>query len=130
MVISPLYSQLADIVLERCDALTFVEKLPAESVQLIVTSPPYNIGKSYETRVSLDAYLDIQKLLIEELARILSPLGSICWQVGSYVNDFEVYPLDIYFYPIFKSLDLQLRNRIIWHYGHGLHAKKRLPTVS
>jgi DNA modification methylase len=45
--------------------------------------------------------------------------------VGNYVKNGEVFPLDILYYPIFKHLDMSLRNRIVWHYGHGLHASKR-----
>ncbi|MEO0250535.1 MAG: site-specific DNA-methyltransferase, partial [candidate division WOR-3 bacterium] len=47
------------------------------------------------------------------------------WQVGNFVEDGEVYPLDILYYPIFKRLGMKLRNRIIWKFGHGLHASKR-----
>ena len=119
------YSDCADIVLECNDSISFTKKLADESIQLIVTSPPYNIGKSYETRVSINEYLDGQSELIKELVRVLKPTGSICWQVGNYVDKAEVFPLDIYFYPIFKDAGLQLRNRIIWHFGHGLHASKR-----
>lgn len=119
------YSADADIVLECNDTVKFTKKLPDESVQLIVTSPPYNIGKSYETRISIQDYLDVQVILIKELVRVLNPSGSICWQVGNYVEKSEVFPLDIYYYPIFKDAGLKLRNRVIWHFGHGLHAKKR-----
>lgn len=63
--------------------------------------------------------------MIEELVRTLSDKGSICWQVGNYIHKGEVFPLDIYFYPIFKRLGLKLRNRIVWHFGHGLHARNR-----
>lgn len=58
--------------------------------------------------------------------RLLTPTGSLCWQVGNYVDNGEVFPLDIYFYPLFKQLGLVLRNRIIWHFEHGLHASRRL----
>jgi DNA modification methylase len=119
------YSLNADIVLECNDAVAFTKKLPDESVQLIITSPPYNIGKSYETRVSIQEYLEAQAKLITELVRVLNPRGSICWQVGNYIEKSEVFPLDIYYYPIFKDAGLKLRNRIIWHFGHGLHASKR-----
>lgn len=51
--------------------------------------------------------------------------GSICWQVGSSVADNEVLPLDYLFAPIFKSLGMHLRNRIVWHFGHGLNSRKR-----
>ncbi len=62
--------------------------------------------------------------MIKQLVEILSPNGSICWQVGNYVNNGEIFPLDIYYYNIFKELGLSLRNRIIWHFGHGLHARR------
>ena len=115
----------ADIVLECNDTVKFTKKIPDESVQLIITSPPYNIGKSYETRVSIQDYLDTQAELIKELVRTLRPDGNLCWQVGNYIEKSEVFPLDIYYYPIFKDAGLKLRNRIIWHFGHGLHASKR-----
>ena len=110
----------------KCDdSLSFTKTLEDESIDLIVTSPPYNIGKTYETKVSIETYLSSQSLLINELVRILKSTGSICWQVGNYVDKGEVFPLDILYYDIFKNLDLKLRNRIIWHFGHGLHASKR-----
>ena len=92
---------------------------------LIITSPPYNVGKSYETKQSIEKYLASQKNIIHELIRTLSPNGSLCWQVGNYVDKGEVFPLDIYYYQIFKEYGLKLRNRIVWHFGHGLHASKR-----
>jgi len=107
------------------DTFHFLKTLGNESVQLVITSPPYNIGKSYESRVSIQDYLDTQKNVLVELVRILNKQGSICWQVGNYVNNGEVFPLDIYYYELFKDLGLKLRNRIIWHFGHGLHASKR-----
>jgi len=115
----------AEIVLQTTNTLDFLRTLPDESVQLVVTSPPYNIGKAYETRVSLRQYLEQQKSVVEELVRVLRPEGSLCWQVGNYVEDGEVFPLDIYYYDLFKDCGLQLRNRIIWHFGHGLHASRR-----
>ncbi|MBN1966046.1 MAG: site-specific DNA-methyltransferase [Anaerolineae bacterium] len=99
--------------------------LPNRTVQLIVTSPPYNLGKEYETRVSIEQYLDAQAQTIGELHRVLKDEGSICWQVGNFVEDGEVFPLDIFYYGIFKALGMKLRNRIVWRFGHGLHASKR-----
>jgi adenine-specific DNA-methyltransferase len=94
-------------------------------VRLVVTSPPYNIGKPYETRLNLTEYLSQQQRVIEQCVRVLHPYGSICWQVGNYVKDGEIVPLDIPLYPIFTELGLALRNRIVWHFGHGLHASRR-----
>ncbi|MEM2592225.1 MAG: site-specific DNA-methyltransferase [Thermofilaceae archaeon] len=115
----------AEIVVFAGDVREFVAELPDESIALIVTSPPYNLGKPYENRVSIERYLDAQAQVISELYRVLREDGSICWQVGNFVEDGEVYPLDILYYPIFKKLGMRLRNRIIWKFGHGLHASKR-----
>lgn len=107
------------------DNLKFMRPLKSDSMQLIVTSPPYNIGKSYEKRKTLDDYVSQQSQVISECVRLLSPNGSLCWQVGNHVNNGEIFPLDMVLYPIFKSHGLILRNRIIWHFGHGLHCSKR-----
>ena len=118
-------SELPEYRYECTDASDFIRTIPDESVKLVITSPPYNIGKSYETRTDIDDYIRNFEPLISELVRILKDDGSICWQVGNFVDKGEVYPLDIYFYPLFKSHGLHLRNRIIWHFGHGLHCSKR-----
>lgn len=123
--ISTAFSHDAHIVLHLGDTLDFLATIPPETVQLVVTSSPYNIGKEYETRVAIDSYLSDQDRVIEHLVRVLKPGGSLCWQVGNYVEESEVFPLDIFYYPLFKRRGLKLRNRIIWHFGHGLHASKR-----
>jgi len=90
-----------------------------------VTSPPYNIGKEYEKKVELAKYIEWQSRIIRKIYPRLKETGSICWQVGNYVDNGAIVPLDFEFAPIFSDLNMQLRNRIIWHFGHGLHSKKR-----
>lgn len=119
------YKENADIVYHNGESLNFLKKIPDGTVQLIITSPPYNVGKEYEVKESIDEYLDKQRTIIQELTRVLSDSGSICWQVGNYVDNGEVFPLDIFYYTIFKEAGYKLRNRIIWKFGHGLHASKR-----
>jgi len=114
-----------DIILANNDILEFLKNIPKNYVTLIVTSPPYNIGKPYETRKELHEYLEWQKKVIGKCKNILKDGGSICWEVGNYIENSEVFPLDTYFYNIFKNFGFKLRNRIIWHFGHGLHATKR-----
>ena len=116
----------ADVVLYQGDCLDLLREIPDETITLVVTSPPYNVGKPYEKRLALEEYVAQQQRVIEESVRVLKPNGSICWQVGNYVHQGEVVPLDILLYPIFKGLGLKLRNRIVWTFGHGLHARKRL----
>lgn len=111
--------------IENGDCLKVLKKYEDEKFDLIITSPPYNIGKSYETKTTIEEYLKTQEEIIQELIRTLSEKGSICWQVGNFVDKGEVFPLDIFYYQIFKKYGLKLRNRIIWHFGHGLHASNR-----
>ncbi|NMG83569.1 MAG: site-specific DNA-methyltransferase [Methanosarcinales archaeon] len=106
--------------------MDFLDEIPDEEAMLVVTSPPYNLGKEYERVLEIDRYLSQQKKVIEECVRILHPMGSICWEVGNYVDNGEIIPLDILLYNIFHDLGLHLRNRIIWHFEHGLHCSKRL----
>ena len=114
------------VSLECEDNLSFMAKLPDETMKLVVTSPPYNLGKEYEVRTSLAEYSEIQERVIGECVRLLHPQGSLCWQVGNYVNNGEIVPLDVILYPIFARHGLKLRNRIVWHFGHGMHATNRL----
>lgn len=107
------------------DNLKFMRGIDDEAIDLIVTSPPYNIGKEYETRKSQERYIEEQAACVAESVRLLKPTGSICWQVGNHIDGGEVFPLDIMLYPLFKNHGLQLRNRMVWTFGHGLHCQKR-----
>jgi adenine-specific DNA-methyltransferase len=119
------FAESSRIVLYGGDCSDAVRQIPTESIQLVITSPPYNVGKSYEHNASFDEYLATIEPVLQELVRVLSPQGSLCWEVGNYVEKGEIFPLDIFYYSIFKELGLRLRNRIIWYFNHGLHASKR-----
>jgi DNA modification methylase len=123
--VAPAFSADAEAVIMMGDGAERLRELPNGIAKLIITSPPYNLGKVYETATNLDRYLEALDPIVRELERILSPTGSLCWQVGNYVEDGEIFPLDIFYYPFFKKHGLKLRNRIIWHFDHGLHASKR-----
>ena len=111
----------------RCeDVAKYLASLPECPIfDLTVTSPPYDIGKPYERRVPLDEYTSWQKSIISEVCKRTKPTGSVCWQVGNWVDKGEIWPLDILLAPVFRECGMKLRNRIIWHFGHGTHAKTR-----
>src|SRR5262249_19997344 len=117
----------ADVVLHEGDTLGLLRALPDACVQLVITSPPYNLGKAYErARASLDAYVAGQAAVIAECARVLCPGGSLSWQVGDHVTAHEVLPLDLVLFGLFRAhQSLRLRNRIVWHFEHGLHCTRR-----
>lgn len=123
-----LFNQMSlgvDYQIKEGDCLKVLETVEDKKFDLVISSPPYNIGKSYETKTSIENYLETQREIVMKLVKKLSDNGSLCWQVGNYIDKGEIYPLDIYYYQIFKSIGLKLRNRIIWHFGHGLHASNR-----
>ncbi|MEK6676145.1 MAG: site-specific DNA-methyltransferase [Planctomycetota bacterium] len=124
--IASTFNESAEVVIAPGDCLKTLTGLPPSAIQLVITSPPYNIGKAYERATELDLYLEALSPIVDQLVRVLSPSGSLCWQVGNFVDDAEVFPLDIFYYPFFKRHGLKLRNRVIWHFAHGLHASKRL----
>jgi len=119
------YSDDHEIVVYPGDCLDLLSQIPDETMQLVVTSPPYNIGKEYEKKLDLDKYLSQQAKVISQCVRTLMPSGSICWQVGNYVHRSSIIPLDSVLYPIFARHGLKMRNRMVWHFEHGLHCKNR-----
>ncbi len=124
---SAFFSRFDQNAIMACeDNLSFVHSIKSATIQLVVTSPPYNIGKTYESRLSLDSYVQTQARVISECVRVLHPRGSLCWQVGNHVQNGEIFPLDMVLYPVFREHGLRLRNRIVWHFEHGLHCLKRL----
>lgn len=120
------------VTLHNGDCIDLLHKLPDSSVDLVVTSPPYCIGKAYE-----DPHNDIETFrtqhmkIFNDLYRVVKPGGSICWEVGYHISEKCVVPLDYIVYDIFttqsqnKKYPLILRNRIIWTFGHGLNSVKR-----
>lgn len=107
------------------DCMELMKDIPDGSVDMVLASPPYNIGKAYESRQSISDYLAWHNLIISECARVLREGGSITWQVGNYVSDGAVYPIDCLVFGQFIELGLTPRNRVVWTFGHGLHCNNR-----
>ena len=114
------------------DCKKLLKGLPDESVDLVVTSPPYCIGKAYEDpKDDIDTFKKLHEDIFSELYRVVKVGGSICWQVGYHVSETCIVPLDCIVYDLFTSLSrelanpLILHNRIIWTFGHGLNSSNR-----
>jgi len=121
------YSPENHVTLYHGDCRELLAQIPLSSARLIVTSPPYNIGKKYEKKKALGDYLREQDEVIGLCVDRLAEGGSICWEVGNHIaGPNEIVPLDIALYPLFASRGLKLRNRIVWHFEHGLHCSRRL----
>jgi adenine-specific DNA-methyltransferase len=102
-----------------------IQQFKDNSIDLVLTSPPYNIGKSYEKVMPLDDYLASQEAIIQSLALKIKDDGNVAWQVGFTLDKGELVPLEYVLYPIFKKYGFKLRNRIVWTFGSGMHARAK-----
>jgi adenine-specific DNA-methyltransferase len=116
----------ASVQLEKQDAIHFLSELKEGSIDLLVSSPPYCMGKAYEKTISAEDFRAMHERLAPLLVRALKDGGSLCWQVGHHVQNGVVIPLDAVVYSIFsKQKEMLLRNRIVWTFAHGVHAARR-----
>lgn len=112
--------------IEHADCFDFLRSVPNRTVDLIVTSPPYFVGKSYDTSKDHSDFKKLLVAIIPELKRVLRRGGSICWQVGYHVEDGSVLPLDWLVHDVMsRHSRFSLRNRIVWTFGHGEHCRLR-----
>ncbi len=81
--ISKKFSLNEQIVVYSGECLDLMKAIPDGTLQLVVTSPPYNIGKEYEKKLNLHNYLVQQAAVIKGCVRALSDRGCICWQVSN-----------------------------------------------
>lgn len=124
-----------DIKVYAGDCMNMFKTIENSSVSLVITSPPYCIGKEYEDRNDdLKAFKRTNRRTLKEAIRILKPGGSLCWQVGYHVDNAHTLPLDVIIYNLIEDINknlpigeqMILRNRIIWTFGHGFNDIHRL----
>ena len=125
-------SQTGRVDLYHGDCRDMLKSMPDNCADLIVSSPPYSMGREYESRsAGLKEFQKLHESIFADMYRILKPSESICWQVGSYVSKGQVMPLDFEIYNMFTQMGIRYdpplvcRGRIIWTFGHGLHCKYR-----
>jgi adenine-specific DNA-methyltransferase len=117
-----------DLTLDRIvlgDCRDLLAALPEACVDLVVSSPPYNLGKDYESKRALEQYLDEQRQILEQCSRVLKTSGSLFWQTGAFADRGLLVPLDVRYFPILESCGLLPRNRMVWARQHGLHARRK-----
>ncbi len=116
------FSLITDDIIKACS------EIKDNTIDLIVSSPPYGIGKSYECFKTMERYQEWADTVVKALSKVCSLTGSICWQVGTYIDPKikEYLPLDYLYVPIFRKYGFILKNRVVWTFGHGLHSTKRL----
>ncbi|MFW6270780.1 MAG: DNA-methyltransferase [Bacillota bacterium] len=101
-----------------CKSSESMDELPDKSVHLMVTSPPYNVGKEYDEDYSLEQYLKLLKNVFKETYRVLVPGGRVCINIAN-LGRKPYIPLHSYIIDIMNSLDYFMRGEIIWKKNMG-----------
>jgi adenine-specific DNA-methyltransferase len=113
------------ISLYNRDCLTAMRSLPPALVDLTVTSPPYNIGKEYESPLALNDYLDWCGEWIAQVSRLTGPRGALWLNLGyvSMEGRAKAIPLP---YLLWDRNPMFLVQEVVWHYGAGVAARRAL----
>jgi adenine-specific DNA-methyltransferase len=108
------------------DCINAMQSLPSQSINLAITSPPYNAGKAYEDISDLDAYLAFADHWIGEVSRLLTEDGGFWINVGYWkTSPKTTTPITYFLHPIALRHGLHLVQEVVWHYEGGLTYKRR-----
>ncbi|MBO6259154.1 MAG: hypothetical protein J6M93_07470 [Succinivibrio sp.] len=102
------------------DAIELLEQIPSESVDLIVTDPPYNLRKNYKVTkddMSFDEYLEFSRQWLTEAKRVLTPYGSIYIFMGMRYISYLFNILE-------RELKMNFNSWIVWYYTQGIGKTK------
>ncbi|MEM4985743.1 MAG: site-specific DNA-methyltransferase [Sulfolobales archaeon] len=101
------------------DAREVLRKLPDRCVHLVVTSPPYNVGKEYDEDLTLGEYLDFIEEVMREVYRVLVWGGRICFNVAN-LGRKPYIPLHAYIIQRLEEIGFLLRGEVIWDKGDAV----------
>ena len=108
-------NQLSKEVLNKifCSSSENMKELPDNSIHLMITSPPYNVGKEYDKDLSIEEYLALLKNVFKEVKRVLVTGGRVCINVAN-LGRKPYIPLHSTIIQIMTELGFLMRGEIIW----------------
>jgi modification methylase len=101
-----------------CKSSEDMSELPSNSVHLVVTSPPYNVGKEYDEDLDLNEYREFLKRVFREVKRVLVPGGRLCINIAN-LGRKPYLPLHTYIIQDMLDLGFLMRGEIIWNKAGG-----------
>ena len=119
------YFETDSCVLFCGDSLILQKKIANMGIDAVITSPPYNIGKEYESIRPLDEYIEWTTEWVNDSNNLLSPSGSLLLNLG-YVpieNRGRAIPLS---YLLWDKVPMYLNQEIVWNYSAGVACKNYL----
>ncbi len=96
-----------------CKSAERMDEMPDGSVHLMVTSPPYNVGKDYDDDLTLDEYRAFLKRVMAEVHRVLVPGGRACINLAD-LGRRPYLPLHAFVVQDMLELGFLMRGEIIW----------------
>ena len=109
---NPISPDFVDRIL--CKSSENMQQLPDNSVHLMVTSPPYNVGKEYDEDLTLKQYLKFLKSVWREVSRVLVPGGRVCINIAN-LGRKPYIPLHVFIVRDMLDLGFLMRGEIIWN---------------
>jgi site-specific DNA-methyltransferase (adenine-specific) len=97
-----------------CKSSEKMEELPDNSVHLMVTSPPYNVGKEYDENLTLNEYREFLKSVWGEVKRVLVPGGRVCINIAN-LGRKPYIPLHAFIIEDMLDLGFLMRSEIMWN---------------
>ncbi len=97
-----------------CKSSERMDELPDNSIHLMVTSPPYNVGKEYDENLTLDEYRSFLKRVWKEVYRVLVPGGRVCINVAN-LGRKPYIPLHSFIIEDMLDVGFLMRGEIIWN---------------
>ncbi|RLI44810.1 site-specific DNA-methyltransferase [Candidatus Bathyarchaeota archaeon] len=101
------------------DARDVLKKFPPNCMHLMVTSPPYNVGKEYDEDLTLSEYLDFLAEVMEQVHRVLVWGGRVCFNVAN-LGRKPYLPLHKYIMDVFEEIGFLMRGEVIWYKGDAV----------
>ena len=113
------YFETDACLLYNSDCLESLRRLPDETFDLTVTSPPYNIGKEYEKCLSLSEYVNWTQKWTAQVHRLTTSYGAFWWNLGyiEVTGRGKAVPLP---YLLWDCHEFYFVQEVVWHYGAGV----------
>lgn len=104
-----------------CKSSEHMDELPDSCVHLVVTSPPYNVGKEYDSDLTIDQYRELLRRVFGEAFRVMVGGGRLCINIAN-VGRKPYIPLHSFVIEDMTAAGFQMRGEIIWNKGSSAGA--------